>query len=116
MLLGRVFERFAALAPVCVSARAVLEAAFSAEALDRLFDQVAQRQYTRTLLFSTCVQLMTTVVCRVHRTIHAAYQASPAEIAVSLKALYDKLEHLEPNVSAELVRHTARRLTRSSGR
>lgn len=111
MLLGRVFERFAALAPVCVSARAVLEAAFSAEALDRLFDQVAQRQYTRTLLFSTCVQLMTTVVCRVHRTIHAAYQASPAEIAVSLKALYDKLEHLEPNVSAELVRHTARRLT-----
>jgi hypothetical protein len=33
------------------------------------------------------------------------------EIGVSFKALYDKLAHLEPNISAELVRHTARQLT-----
>jgi hypothetical protein len=110
MLLGRVFERFATLAPVCVAARVVMEAAFSAEALDNLFARVAKRQYTRTLLFSTCVNLMATVVCRVHRTIHAAYLASPEEIAVSLKALYDKLEHLEPTISAELVRHTSHQL------
>jgi hypothetical protein len=110
MLLGKVFERFATLAPLCVAARVVMETAFSAEALDRLFDRVAQWQYTRTLLFSTCVQLMATVVCRVHRSIHAAYLASAEEIGVSLRALYEKLEHLEPNLSAELVRHTARQL------
>jgi hypothetical protein len=110
MLLGKVFERFVTLAPVCVAARAVLEAALSPQALDSLFGRVAERQYRRTLLFSTCVSLMATVVCRVHRTIHAAYQAALDEIDVSLKALYDKLGHLEPNVSAELVRHTARQL------
>lgn len=110
MLLGKVFERFVDLAPVCVAARAVLEAALAPQALDDLFGRVAQRQYTRTLLFSTCVSLMATVVCRVHRTVHAAYQASLDEMAVSLKSLYAKLEHLEPNLSAELVRHTARQL------
>jgi hypothetical protein len=54
---------------------------------------------------------MATVVCRVHRTLHAAYQASLEEIAVSLRSVYSKLEHLEPSISAELVRHTARKLT-----
>jgi hypothetical protein len=110
MLLGKVFERFVTLAPVCVAARAALEAALAPQALDDLFGRVAERQYRRTLLFSTCVSLMATVVCRVHRTVHAAYQACLGEIGVSLKAFYDKLGHLEPNVSAELVRHTARQL------
>ena len=112
MLLGKIFERFVALAPVCVAVRAVLESALCPRELDDLFTKVAKQQYTRTLLFSTCVELMATVVCRVHRTLHAAYQASLAEIAVSLRSVYAKLEHLEPDISAELVRHTARKLTR----
>src|SRR5438093_4585591 len=110
MLLGKMFDRFAALAPVCVAVRAVLESALCPRELDELFTKVARQQYTRTLLFSTCVELMATVVCRVHRTVHAAYQASLEEIAVSLRSVYAKLEHLEPDISAELVRHTARKL------
>lgn len=111
MLLGKMFDRFAALAPVCVAVRAVLESALCPRELDELFTRVAKQQYTRTLLFSTCVELMATVVCRVHRTLHAAYQASLDEIAVSIRSVYGKLEHLEPGISAELVRHTARKLT-----
>lgn len=111
MLLGKVFERFATLAPVCVAARAAMEAALAPKALDDLFGRAAVRQYERTLLFSTCVGLMGTVVCRIHRTVYAAYQACVGEIGVSFKALYDKLAHVEPNLSAELVRHTARQLT-----
>jgi hypothetical protein len=111
MLLGKIFERFVASAPMCVAARAVLEAALRSDELDALFAKIAQRQYTRTLLFSACVELMSTVVCRVRNTLHAAYQGSPEAIAVSIQSVYAKLEHLEPNLSAELVRHTARTLT-----
>jgi hypothetical protein len=111
MLLGKIFERFVAVTPVCVAARVAMEAALGSRELDGLFAKAAQRQYTRTLLFSTCVELMSTVVCRVQGTLHAAYQGSPQAIAVSLRSVYSKLEHLEPNLSAELVRHTARALT-----
>jgi len=110
MLLNSVFKRFVELAPMCVAARAVLESALCPKELDQLFENTARDQYTRTLLFSTCVELMASVVCRVHRSVHAAYQASLDKIAVAIKSVYNKLECLEPNLSAELVRHTARKL------
>jgi len=75
-----------------------------------LFGRVAEEQYERRLLFSTCVDVMGLVVCRKHRSINAAYQASPEEIGVSLKALYDKCAGVEPRTSAELVRHSAEQL------
>jgi hypothetical protein len=110
MLLGKIFDRFVEQAPICVAARAVLEAALNPQALDGLFARTAQRQYQRELLFSTCVDLMSLVVSRTHRSIHAAYQATPADIGVSLNALYAKLANVEPALSAGLVRHTADRL------
>jgi IS4 transposase len=51
---------------------------------------------------------MGTVVCNVRPAIHAAFQANAESIAVSLRAVYDKIDRTEPGVSAELVRHTAR--------
>ena len=42
--------------------------------------------------------------------INAAYQANAEALGVSLQAVYDKLDRIEPGVSAELVRHTARTL------
>lgn len=110
MLLGKLFERFVEQAPVGVAARATLEAALNPAALDGLFDRTADRQYHRELLFSTCVDLMGLVVSRTHRSIHAAYQASAAEVAVSIQSVYAKLAHVEPATSAALVRHTADRL------
>src|SRR4051812_30798352 len=110
MVLGDIFERFAEQSPVSVMARAALEHALSPRAIDALFEQAAERQYTRTLLFSTVVDLMSTVVCNVRPALHAAFQANAESIGVSLRAVYDKVDRLEPNVSAELVRHTARAL------
>src|SRR4051812_41571299 len=110
MVLDDIFERFAAQSPVTVMARAALEHALDPAAIDALFEEVAQRQYTRTLLFSTVVDLMSTVVCNVRPAIHAAFQANAESIGVSLRAVYDKIDHAEPGLSAELVRHTARTL------
>lgn len=110
MLLSKLFDRFIEQAPVCVAARVILEAALNSTALDRLFDRTAERQYCRELLFSTCVDLMGLVVSRSHRSIHAAYQASAAEIGVSLKSVYAKMANVEPSTSAALVRHAADRL------
>jgi IS4 transposase len=110
MVLDDVFERFAEQSPVTVMARAALEHALNPRAIDALFEQAAERQYTRTLLFSTVVDLMATVVCNVRPAIHAAFQANAESIAVSLRAVYDKIDRTEPGVSAELVRHTARTL------
>src|SRR4051812_6069640 len=110
MVLDDIFERFAAQSPVTVMARAALEHALDPAAIDALFEEVAERQYTRTLLFSTVVDLMGTAVCNVRPAIHAAFQADAESIAVSLRAVYDKIDRTEPGVSAELVRHTARTL------
>src|SRR5207244_7873301 len=90
--------------------RGTLEYALRPELLDQLFSDTAQRQYTHKLLFSTLVDLTSLVVCRVHRSHHAAYQADPAQVGASLRALYDKLDHTESAVSAASVQHLGERL------
>jgi hypothetical protein len=110
MILPEVFERFAQDSPICVMARAALEHALAPRTIDGLFEATAEGQYTRTLLFSSVVDLMGLVVCKIRPAVHAAYHARAETIGVSLRAVYDKLSRLEPGVSAELVRHTARAL------
>lgn len=110
MLVGKIFERFATKSPVTVLLRGVLERALAAEALDPLFEATAQRQYTRELLFSAVVDLLAGVACRTYASVHAAYQAEKENLAVSVRALYDKLAHMEPGISEKLVRHTAEQL------
>ena len=110
MVLDDVFERFARQSPVTVMARAALEHALAPQALDALFQETAERQYTRTLLFSSVVDLMGSVVAGIHPAVNAAYRAKSESLGVSLRAVYDKLDRTEPGVSAELVRHTARTL------
>ena len=107
MLLGDVFELFAQEAPVSVMVRATLENVLNPQALDQLFEATAQRQYTRTLLFSSIVDLMSTVVCRIRPSINAAYKKLAPVLGVTRKAVYDKLDRLEPEIAAALVRHTA---------
>jgi len=107
MLLATVFAPFVKERPICVMARAVLERLLDAPRIDALFARTAQQQYTRELLFSSLVQLMSEVVLGVHPTVHAAYQANKAAIGVSTTALYNKLDRVEPGVSAALVRDSA---------
>jgi hypothetical protein len=109
-IVGEMFDRFAENAAISVMVRATMENALAPESLDELFEKVAERQYTRELLFSTLVALMAVVVCRVRKSVHAAFKAMREEIPVSLTALYDKLDGTEPGVSAALVRHSATRM------
>lgn len=111
MILGKVFERFMNGSPVTVMLRGTLEYVLRPELLDQLFSETARQQYTHKLLFSTLVDLTSLVVCRIHPSHNAAYQADPASVGVSLKALYDKLDHTEPALAAALVHHVSERLT-----
>ena len=110
MLLGPIFDRFVAKSPVSVIVRGTLEYALEPQALDALFTRHARHQYTRDLLFSSVVDLVGLVAAGTHGSVHAAYQASPHEISVSLTSVYNKLNGLEAQLSAEVVRHTARQL------
>ena len=107
MLLDTIFAPFVKERPICVMARAVLERLLDASRIDELFARTAERQYTRELLFSSLVQLMSEVVLGVHPTVHAAYQAQKDRIGVSTTALYNKLDRVETEVSAALVRDSA---------
>jgi hypothetical protein len=110
MILPGVFERFAEKTPVPVMARAAIEYALSDSALDQLFERHASEQYTRTLLFSTVFDLMSLVVTGSFKSLCAAYQDREESIPVSLTSVYNKLQGIDPAVSAETVRHTAQRL------
>ena len=50
------------------------------EKLDAWFEQTAEEQYTRELLFSTVFDLMSQVVCGIRSSMHAAYQAKISEV------------------------------------
>ena len=76
MILGDVFERFALDSPLTVMAQGIMENALNPAIVDRLFEDVAETQYTRKLLFSSVVDLMSTVVCRIKPAINAAYKAA----------------------------------------
>lgn len=108
MLLDTVFAPFVKERPICVMARSVLERLLDAQRLDTLFARTATQQYTRELLFSSLVQLMSEVVLGVQPSVHAAYQADKEAIGVSTTALYNKLDRVETGVAAELVRDSAR--------
>jgi hypothetical protein len=109
-ILGAVYDSFAQKTPVAVMAMATMERCLNPTLIDQVFDQTAQTQYTRKLLFSTTFTLFCEVVCNVHRSVNAAYQAHADELTASVVALYDKLKHTEPAVLSGLVRRTAQEL------
>jgi hypothetical protein len=110
MLLEPIFDRFVKHSPFAVMSRAILERALCPRELDKLFERHADKQYTRELLFSSVVDLMSLVVTCTYDSVHAAYVDDVVPISVSLTSVYNKLQGIEDSVSAELVRHTAGRL------
>ena len=105
-----IFDRFSQGDPIPLMAQALMENALSPRVVDQLFEETAEKQYTRDLLFSTVVGLMGVVVCRIQPSVNAAYHKSAVPIEVSLKALYGKLERIEPATGAALVHLTGQRL------
>jgi IS4 transposase len=78
--------------------------------VNQVFESTALKQYTRNLLFSDVVDVMGSVVCQVFPSVNAAYQKQRQRFSVSGRALYDKINLVEPRVTRELVVQTARRL------
>src|SRR3954466_8918713 len=109
MMLGPVFEQFVNKSPISVTSRATVEHALSASALDALFDRTAERGYTKELLFSTTVDLMSLVVGGKALHVQAAFQRLRERVPVTLKSVYEKLQNIETEVSAGLVAHGASR-------
>jgi hypothetical protein len=114
-MLGAIFERFVKQSPISVMVRGLMERVFAPETINRIFEENASSQYTRELLFSSLVELMSLVlkdtashiVCGIHPSVSAAYRAKAEEMNVSRTAVYDKLNGVEHNVSSAIVRETA---------
>ena len=110
-MLGKVFARFVEKSPISVMVRGTLERVLGADQLDAWFARTAQKQYTRTLLFSTVYDVLSQVVFRIKPSVRAAYREREDEVATSLISVYNKLNGLETHTSAELVRYSASVLT-----
>lgn len=110
MILSDVFERYVKKSPISVMARSLMEVALAPDELDALFQQHADKQYTKSLMFSSVVDLMGVVVSKSRPSIHAAYQEVAETLPVSITAVYDKLNGLEPAITGALVHHSADRL------
>lgn len=109
MIMGAVFEQFVKQSPLSVMARASVEHVMEPAALDELFEQNSERGYTKDLLFSTTVELMSRVVGGKALHVQSAYKQMAEVIPVALTNVYEKLKHVETTVSAALVHHVAGR-------
>jgi hypothetical protein len=67
-----VLARFEKKAPASVMAKLALEQAIAPEWVDQVFEEHRQRQYSRELLFSTIVKLMSLVSLGLKPSLHAA--------------------------------------------
>ena len=74
------------------------------------FGQKAERQFEGELHFSSVVELLSLVVTKSQKSLHAAYQSHHEELSVSLTGFYDKLVGMELPVIRALVRDTAQRM------
>lgn len=109
MIMDAVVKRFVEQSPITVMARLALQRALEPEWINALFEQEREQQYTRELLFSTTVELMTVVAAGMRPSLHAAAKACK-ELPVSVQAVYDKIKRTEPALVRALVQGSARQL------
>jgi hypothetical protein len=104
------FEPFLRQAPLAVLARVTVESLFDSDRLDALFEEHAEDQYHRELLFSHVVDLMLSVVLGTKPSLHAAFRDRAGEIRVSAQAVYDKIRCLDLPIAEAVVADSARQL------
>jgi IS4 transposase len=109
MVMDAVVERCVEQSPVTVMARLALQRALEPAWIDELFERAGGTQYTRELLFSTTVELMSVVAVGLRPSVHAAAKACK-DLPVSVQALYDKIRRTDPSLVRALVQQSAVRL------
>jgi hypothetical protein len=110
-MLSAVFKPFIEESPISVMARGMVQRVLNPVQINNWFDSTANKQYSKDLLFSTVVDIMTQVVCGSRRSVNAAYQAAEENIGVSITSVYNKLKGIEPEISAELVRFASEQVS-----
>ncbi len=107
VVLAKISKPFIENSPVSVMVRGSMERLLSATWVDRVFEESADGQYTRDLLFSSVFGLMCQVVLGRRKSIHAAYMPQMDEIGVSVTSVYNKINGVSTQTSAALVRESA---------
>lgn len=107
MILSDLIARFEREAPMSVMFRLAVERILAPERVDGVFEALGHAQAEDGLRFSVVADLMGLVAARMHRTVHASYQANVERVGVTVKAVYDKLQRVKREVSQGLVRQTA---------
>ena len=110
MLLSGPFQKFVEASPVTVMMRGIIENLFHPERLERLFNETAVTQYTRTLPFATVAEVMGEVVFNVSPSVGASLTDRVETLPVTKRAFYLKLNGIEPAVAAVLARDSATQL------
>lgn len=104
-MFGEILQKFVKKTPIAVMVQGLMERLLNAEELDRWFGTARNRQYTKEITFSSLIELMLKVVCKLHPSVHSAYRDS--SVSASVVAVYDKLKRLEPSTAQALVRRIA---------
>ena len=81
MILSRVLERFQKKSAITVMAQLGLARALDAKWIDKLFAEHSTSQYTRELLFSTMVDLMSLVSLGLSPSVHAAAKSMGEQLS-----------------------------------
>ena len=103
-MVSAIFEQFVEESPTSLMVQGLMTRVFAHQELDELFESCAQAQYTRALLFSQVVEVMSLVVCGIQPSVNAAYRRQAKALGVSRTSVYNKLNGIEPAVSAAMVR------------
>jgi IS4 transposase len=109
MLLRGVLERFQEKSPFTVMAHLSLSRALESEWVNDVFERHSDGQYTRELLFSTTVEVMTLVSLGLSPSVHAAAKNMGDRLTVSLTSLYNKINGVHTAVVRALVGGSAER-------
>jgi Transposase DDE domain len=109
MVLPAILNPFVKDAPAAVMTRIALDWIIDGTPLDELLQEVADGQYQREFALSHFVQVMLDVACGFRPTPRAAFLRRELQRVASISAFYRKLGRMEPGVTEDIVRRTARR-------
>lgn len=105
-----VFQTFASQRPIAVMSQLSLCRLLDSQYVDEVFLENATHQYQRKLKFSSLTQMMALVVTGKQPSVNAACKKMQDELGVSLNAVYNKLDRVEPAISRGLVLHSYRQV------
>jgi IS4 transposase len=108
-VLPAILDPFARDAAPAVMTRMALDWIIDESLLDRIFDEAAEDQYTREWALEHLVGVMTDVACGFRPSPRAAFLRRRLDLIASLSGFYRKLNRMEPDIAAAIVRHTAAR-------